>query len=214
MKQRSEESRKRYSESVKKLWQDPQYRQHMSDVHKGKSTWKGRRHSEESRRKMSVAQVGRHPSDITRKRMSEALTGRPVSEATRRKISEKKVGVPHPYRQSLELQRARREAFSGPRNPNWNGGTSFAPYSVDWTETLKRSIRERDHYACRMCGAPQGGIAFPVHHVDYNKKNSTPSNLITLCVGCHGKTVKHREHWSAYLQRLLLGGADTTEESL
>lgn len=54
----------------------------------------------------------------------------------------------------------------GYRNPNWRGGKSFEPYSVDWTETLKRSIRERDKYICQVCS--QYGNT--VHHIDYDKK--------------------------------------------
>ena len=30
-----------------------------------------------------------------------------------------------------------------------------------------------------------------VHHVDYNKQNSVPDNLISLCRGCHIKTNKY-----------------------
>jgi len=52
-------------------------------------------------------------------------------------------------------------------------------YSVDWTKTLRRSIRERDHYICQLCGEQQGDYAFDIHHIDYNKKNCNPNNLIT-----------------------------------
>lgn len=39
----------------------------------------------------------------------------------------------------------------GENHPNWKGGITHLPYSVDWTETLRRSIRERDHYICQLC---------------------------------------------------------------
>lgn len=45
--------------------------------------------------------------------------------------------------------------ISGENNWNWQGGKSFEPYSIDWTETLRRSIRERDNYVCQMCGKTQ-----------------------------------------------------------
>ena len=56
------------------------------------------------------------------------------------------------------------QILQGKNNPNWQGGKSFEPYSVDWTQTLKRSIRERDNYICRICN--QYGSS--VHHKDYD----------------------------------------------
>jgi hypothetical protein len=80
------------------------------------------------------------------------------------------------------------------KNPQWKGGKSFEPYTVDWTKTLKRSIRERDNYICQICN--QYGQF--VHHIDYDKKNCSPNNLITLCNSCHTKTNKNREEWIKY----------------
>jgi hypothetical protein len=76
-------------------------------------------------------------------------------------------------------------------HPNWNGGTSFEPYTTDWTVTLKRSICERDNYICQVCS--QYGNT--VHHIDYDKKNCNPNNLITLCKSCHPKTNRNRDCW-------------------
>lgn len=74
---------------------------------------------------------------------------------------------------------------------NWRGGITKNSYSVDWTETLKRSIRERDNYICQICNR----YGNQVHHIDYDKNNCEVSNLITLCVGCHGRTNKNRIYW-------------------
>lgn len=68
-------------------------------------------------------------------------------------------------------------------------------YSVDWTKTLRISIRERDHYTCQLCGERQGDLAHSVHHIDYDKKNCNPDNLITLCLKCHTKTNFNRDYW-------------------
>lgn len=73
----------------------------------------------------------------------------------------------------------------GDKHWNWQGGKSSEEYSVDWNETLKRSIRERDKYTCQMCSKQQGNIVFHVHHIDHNKKNCNPDNLLTLCNSCH-----------------------------
>jgi len=89
---------------------------------------------------------------------------------------------------------------------NWQGGISFVPYTFDWTDTLRKSIRERDKYICQFCGQSQGDVAFPVHHIDYNKKNCNPLNLITLCLSCHMKTSFNRKKWINFFSEKLKGG--------
>ncbi|MEA3477012.1 MAG: HNH endonuclease [Bacteroidota bacterium] len=84
----------------------------------------------------------------------------------------------------------------GKANPNWKGGISREPYSFSFDEELKGLIRERDNYKCRQCGAPQEEFTqkLPVHHIDGDKTNSSPENLLTLCVYCHNKkSVMQRE---------------------
>ena len=74
-------------------------------------------------------------------KLSNANKGIRHSKEHRRKLSEGRKGKPCPYVQ-------------GEKNHFWHGGTSFEPYGLDWTKTLRRSIRERDHCAevlCRHC---------------------------------------------------------------
>lgn len=65
---------------------------------------------------------------------------------------------------------------------------------------LRRAIRERDNYICQMCSALQDKYAFSVHHIDYDKKNCNPDNLITLCRSCHAKTNQKRKYWIEYFR--------------
>lgn len=107
-------------------------------------------------------------------------------------------GKPGPNRGrtfSAEVRAKMSASHSGPRCYLWRGGKSFEPYTLDWTKSLKRSIRERDHYTCQSCGAQQGDIAFDVHHIDFDKANSNPENLVTLCKSCHSKTSITRAPW-------------------
>jgi hypothetical protein len=97
----------------------------------------------------------------------------------------------------------KRPNMVGENHPSWKGGTS--PYTTDWTNTLKRSIRERDNYTCQLCGKLQGDTAFHVHHIDYDKKNCNPINLITLCKSCHTKTNFKREYWINYFSTIYGG---------
>jgi hypothetical protein len=91
----------------------------------------------------------------------------------------------------------------GPESHSWQGGKSFEPYSSEWTKSLKISVRERDGYTCQMCNDKQNEKTFAVHHIDYNKKNCSPDNLITLCPSCHTKTNVKRNYWIKYFRNLI-----------
>jgi hypothetical protein len=80
---------------------------------------------------------------------------------------------------------------------NWRGGISFEPYPYDFTNELRELIRKRDNYKCQICGCPQEECLrkLSVHHIDYDKKNLNPDNLISLCIKCHIKTNYNREHY-------------------
>ena len=96
-----------------------------------------------------------------------------------------------------QLNTGRTHLKGGNKHPDWQGGISFEPYTIDWTLTLKKSIRERDKYTCQICGKEP---ATHCHHIDYNKKNCDPKNLITLCDSCHTKTNHSRDYWKNYFQ--------------
>jgi 5-methylcytosine-specific restriction endonuclease McrA len=84
------------------------------------------------------------------------------------------------------------KAQLGSKNHNWRNNASSELYSLDYTETLKNSIRKRDNYTCKECGQKNVKCC---HHIDYDKQNSNPNNLITLCNSCHIKTNYNREFW-------------------
>ena len=85
----------------------------------------------------------------------------------------------------------------GKRSNNWKGGISNQPYPFDFTKALKKLIRKRDNYKCQLCGCPQTECyhSLDVHHIDYDKENLKPSNLISLCQPCHMKTNWKRDFW-------------------
>lgn len=79
-------------------------------------------------------------------------------------------------------------------NPCWNGGTSCDPYCFEWSfKEFKDSIKERDGYRCLnpICSGEYNKLV--IHHIDYNKKNCSPTNLITLCNSCNSRANKDRD---------------------
>lgn len=95
------------------------------------------------------------------------------------------------------------------KNPNWLGGSSFEPYSLTWTEELRKHIRKRDNYACQNCDMTEEEHlvkykkVLSVHHIDYDKQNSKENNLITLCHICNIFVNANRDYWYAYFTYLM-----------
>ena len=89
----------------------------------------------------------------------------------------------------------RKTNYSGPNNPVWKPDRTSFIYPDTFNKQFKRMIRNRDGRICSLCGKP--GI--DVHHINYNKKDTTPENCITLCRVCHCITNGNREYWMEVL---------------
>jgi len=88
---------------------------------------------------------------------------------------------------------------SGADNFNWKGGISFEPYCEAWKDReYKQDIRDRDGNRCLnpYCDSPNRND-LTIHHIDYDKKNCRPSNLITVCRSCNSKANTDRK-WHRY----------------
>ncbi len=183
----------------------------------------GKHHSKESRRKMGEFRKGKKPYEMTdeiRKNISEATKkqwklgklkgcpkGRKHTQEAKKRMSEthKSLGTRPPiYRGEKHYFFGKGYLIKGENNPNWQGGKSFEPYGLDWTDDLKDSIRKRDNYICQLCGIHQDELNYKLscHHIDYDKDNLNPDNLITLCRNCHTKTNFNRNYWVDYFKPL------------
>ena len=112
--------------------------------------------------------------------------------------------IPRTKETKVKQQKAMIGKYIGENSPNWKGGISFEKYPMEWTILLKESIRKRDHYTCQKCHTTDNkGSAFTVHHIDYNKKNCDPKNLITLCRSCNSKVNANRKYWTEYFNLLI-----------
>jgi len=94
---------------------------------------------------------------------------------------------------------------SGSGNPNWKGGISCEPYCFEWSsKEFKDFIKERDDYKCLnpyCCSKNPNDLT--IHHIDYNKKNCEPQNLITLCRSCNSRANSERKWHKAWYKAIL-----------
>ena len=191
---------------------------------KGHTSWmKDKHHIEESKLKIGKAQkgnkncLGKHwkLSEETKRKISKALKGKNVSEKTRQKMSKAQnrsrfkkghigwhKGTKGLFHHSEIARKKMSEAQKGEKNHNWKGGISFEPYPISWTNDLKESIRKRDNNTCQLCNKYQIELREKLHchHIDYDKKNLDPKNLISLCKKCHMKTNHNRKYWIKYFK--------------
>lgn len=70
---------------------------------------------------------------------------------------------------------------------------------VGWKE-FSRKIKQRDHFACRLCGSTKKLV---VHHIDHDRENNDLSNLITLCSSCNVKERWHRIIYEPIIRQLM-----------
>ncbi len=122
--------------------------------------------------------------------------GRKLSEEHKKKIGRASRGRTH----TEETKRKMSLAHQGEKCHLWKGGISFEPYGLEFDENLKEVIRNRDRRKCQMCEKTEleNNKKLDCHHIDYNKKNNDPQNLISLCRRCHLKTNHNREYWITY----------------
>lgn len=90
----------------------------------------------------------------------------------------------------------------GEKNGRWLGGISFIAYPKEFNIELKQLIRKRDKFKCKLCkkSQKQNKRKLDIHHIDYNKHNNKPENLISLCRVCHCQTSNNRNKWKKFFK--------------
>jgi len=94
--------------------------------------------------------------------------------------------------------------FCGKNHPFWKGGIACEPYCEIWIEPeFKQMILERDNYQCQNPDCWGTGNKLMRHHIDYNKKNCDPSNIITVCNSCNSRANFDREYWQKFYKEII-----------
>lgn len=171
-----------------------EFKQNMSKIHKGKII------SKELRGILSQKNKGKKRTIEQRQRYSEAFIGKPKSEEHRQNLSKSQKGKRIGKNNHLYgVQRF------GEQNPNWQGGKSFEIYPQEF-KRIKKFIYERDNYKCQFPECTEIHDRLHVHHIDYDKQNNNPENLITLGTSCHSKTngKKKRLYYTEYYQNIMI----------
>jgi len=205
----TEEAKRKISEGNKGKIISEERKKRLSQVNIGKKL------SLETKKKMSLKLKGRLKTEKTKREISKTLQGHFVSEETKEKIAlsqkgkvlskEQKRKIGEGVKNFYILNPEFRDRFNcrGEKHWNWQNGKSFEPYSSEWTEGLKKEIKERDGYQCQNPYCEEKDLVLSVHHIDYNKKNSEFWNLIVLCVGCNAKANYNKEYWQALYTKIM-----------
>ena len=92
--------------------------------------------------------------------------------------------------------------YSGNNCNFWKGGISNEPYCCDWIPEFKEIIKDRDGNKCLNPECSSGKL-LSVHHINYNKKNCSKENLITVCRSCNSKANSNRKWHKSWYQAIL-----------
>lgn len=141
----------------------------------------GRKRSKETCLKISSKRIGKYKGD------NNSFYGKKHNDETRRKMS------------------LNHKDMRGENNPNWKGGITNELYCDAWADKeYKQSILERDAFQCQNSDCWKTSNILVIHHVDYNKKNCCPKNLITLCNSCNTRANFNREIWQEFYGEIQL----------
>lgn len=143
----------------------------------------GRKHTEESRKKMSKAQSG----------SKHHLFGTTRSLETRLKMSLSAKGKPKSYESKKRMSAAKIGKYIGEKHPNWQGGITKENVRIRNSREYKlwrTAVFERDNYTCVQCG--ERGVYLNADHIKpfalFPELRFELSNGRTLCIPCHSKT--------------------------
>lgn len=150
-------------------------------------------YSEERNKRVSQSNKGKKRTEEQKNKYSEVNKGKKLTKITKQKI-----------REARKLQNPPNKGKTGEFSSRWEGGKSFEIYPQEFNKELKQSILERDNYTCQDPNCKGNHKKLHVHHIDYNKKNNNPENLVTLCHSCHMKTNGSRDFWLEFYQNIIL----------
>ncbi len=192
----------------------------------------GKQATEETKQKMKEAKIGYIPwskgKNLTEKHKEKirfSKIGKKRTEEAKQKTSETlkenyRIGKMIPWNKGKEAWNKGKKMpelskkYKGKGNPmygkarefsgNWCGGKSLEDYNFEFNKELKDEVKKRDMNVCQTPNC-MNISCLDVHHIDYDKTNNNPENLITLCHSCHAKTngKKKREYFTKFYSEIV-----------
>ena len=93
---------------------------------------------------------------------------------------------------------------TGSGSPSWKGGLSSEHYCSIWKDKeYKKDIKLRDGNKCLNPCCDNKHTKLHIHHINYNKKDCSPNNLITLCIACNAKANTDRDWHEAWYKAIM-----------
>ena len=86
----------------------------------------------------------------------------------------------------LTVEMRRHPSTAGSKNARWNGGV-FAYKDHSLMKKVRKALIEERGNKCEVCGETSE-IPLQVHHLDKDKSNHNPENLVVVCHACHKST--------------------------
>lgn len=203
----SEETKRKISKGLKKSHKEnprqvsQETKQKMSKIRKNwlkthKNPMKGKHHTKETKKKISETKRKKSykHTEEAKYKISKARLGKKRSLEMRKKES---VGMKKVW-QNPE----RRILTSSHNHWNWMGGISKKSSYSSYFRYIRYLIKLRDNFQCQLCGVGEEKLPYElcVHHIDFNKKNNSEDNLLTLCRSCNSKVNLNRERWTKNLK--------------
>jgi hypothetical protein len=208
----SAETRKKRVEGIKAAWargvyDTPEYKKRLSEASRSGST-------PEVRQKRSEAMKAYYANNPdARQKTSDAIRNalnRPDVKKMRSDAQKTRFAKPEERRKTSEaVSKAMNKPkvlmkISGPNNHRWKGGIKCEPYCDAWLDwEYKQDLMERDENRCWNpdCWGTNDDLC--LHHINYDKKDCRPINLITLCVSCNSRANSNRDYWRRLYEEIM-----------
>jgi len=206
----SEGSKDKKSKKMKEHWSNPEFKQRriennpilqkdkkLTEEHRDKIGQgnKGKIHSEEQNKLMSIIKKEQSKKIFKLKRNKIALF---LKENRNKHFCQCGCG------QKIRIKKGQFYYgiplyLAGHNNRLYEYNILNIEYDKNFNIKLRKFIKNRDFNICQTPGC-MNTENLHVHHVDYDKKNSKPENLITLCGSCHSKTnsKKNRSYFTEF----------------
>lgn len=211
---KSEETRKKTSETLYKTNQDPEVKARRSASTSGsKNPMFGRTHTEEvkaaSKIRLQACLLLPSFQEAQRTSMRRPEVRQALSESAKKRVGELNpfYGHSHTTEAKQRIAKANLGRFKGENGSNWQGGKTSLALLIRNSEpsvTWRKAIFARDNFTCQECGKVGGELQadhlnpFALILRDCDVKTLSDayactalwdiSNGRTLCVPCHKKT--------------------------